>query len=395
MSNYICVQAVRVMATNPTQVEPLDDTGSNTLARYIYQAHVAVPICIECASGGSVKSVVMEHLEDIAVETESGWRFLQIKTRNAERGPWKLRHVLEEGALKSLLRVFQVLGEGDYSLELHIEGAIVKNDNLQGLLSKDHPKRGDCQSAIAKKLDLVEPQLSFFMERLSVATLPARELIEAKNLSVLGVHAPALTPPELKDIHDSLVEALRIAMTGTQTMHEYPGSVVDPASVPDELQASVAAKRLSRERLAELVGPLSHHSSSLIERIAAPNGSYPSELERKLLAGGAPETIVQSAISLRANATIKRTEILAAGGLDEVVASAQEVLRIRAESAAATHAEDSKPAVSIFAGLLETFTAYAAEIDPDSVFDRKPELLLGEVCDLADRCIIDWGKAIA
>ena len=66
------------------------DWGSDTLMRFRYQAEVTLPYCLSVlTSQNKILAVIPEHLEDIALKTDDGWRFLQVKTRDPERGLWK------------------------------------------------------------------------------------------------------------------------------------------------------------------------------------------------------------------------------------------------------------------------------------------------------------------
>jgi len=67
--------------TEPVQVVPPDDTGSDTFARFKYQAHVTVPYCLDLARGEEITSVFAEHVEDIAVEVGGSWRFLLLELK--------------------------------------------------------------------------------------------------------------------------------------------------------------------------------------------------------------------------------------------------------------------------------------------------------------------------
>src|ERR1035437_1260020 len=96
---------------DPSQLVPSNDTGKSSFERFCYQAHIAFPYCLNCALGGDVVCVVAEHIEDLAVETNEGWRFLQIKTRDPEKGPWTLSDLTgKSGGLCSLLRAHRRLG---------------------------------------------------------------------------------------------------------------------------------------------------------------------------------------------------------------------------------------------------------------------------------------------
>ena len=87
------------MKNSLNQIPP-DDTGTDTLKRYRYQAQLALPFCLACARKERVRSVIMEHFEDIVVEYDDYWHFIQVKTRNSNLGQWTLTAAMD--GLKSL-----------------------------------------------------------------------------------------------------------------------------------------------------------------------------------------------------------------------------------------------------------------------------------------------------
>ena len=122
---------------NPKSKAPESDAGSDTVARFRYQAEVTFPLCLECALGGDIVAVIPEHFEDIAVEYGTRWRFLQVKSRNPERGMWKLADLLGEGgALRSLYRTYQQTRDVDATLEVLLEGASQRGDPIHSSFTK-------------------------------------------------------------------------------------------------------------------------------------------------------------------------------------------------------------------------------------------------------------------
>ena len=174
----------------------------------------------------------------------------------------------------------------------------------------------------------------------------------------------------------------------------YPLCVIDPGSVSDSVARRKAeSKRLTRAKLAPLLQGLPGRGGPLLKRIVERGAAKPTVLEEKLLAGGAPPAIVDAAKSLRANASSQRLRLLSSGSGGEELESLHEVLRIRVISAAAAHADERAPAGKIWASLLDGLSTHAAVIDPNRLFGEMPELLLGEVCELADLCVVDFGAA--
>ena len=65
------------------------DWGADTIDRFRYQAEVTLPYCLAVVTRNKgILAVLPEHLEDIALQTDQSWRFLQVKSRNPERGLW-------------------------------------------------------------------------------------------------------------------------------------------------------------------------------------------------------------------------------------------------------------------------------------------------------------------
>lgn len=123
------------MAIDPAHIVPSDDTGSDTFARYRYQAAFAFPFCLDCALGRSIDSVVFEHIEDLVLEQNERWRFIQIKTRDPGLGAWTLTDLLSDGgALRSLFRSYRLVGDVDCTFEAYLEGAARRRDGIEHLI---------------------------------------------------------------------------------------------------------------------------------------------------------------------------------------------------------------------------------------------------------------------
>jgi hypothetical protein len=178
--------------TQPEHLMPPDDTGSDTFARFKYQAHVTFPYCFELTQGHSIQSVFTEHIEDIALDLGSSWRFLQVKTRDAGLGPWTFSEVVRTGALRSLWRAFQAVGPSlEATYEFQLEGALKKGDELAGIASGESTD-DVFRIALAGAIGTTEEEVESFSSRLRVHDLPLRRSIIADNLRLLGKVAPHL-----------------------------------------------------------------------------------------------------------------------------------------------------------------------------------------------------------
>jgi hypothetical protein len=387
------------MSIDVSKVVPPDDSGTDTFRRFCYQAHVAFPFCLECALGGEVISVVAEHVEDIAVERPSTWQFIQIKTRNAERGPWRLSDITGSGgAFRTALRSHRALGNAPVTIEIFLEGALKPGDDIVQLKAKNGASVPQLREKLQEVLCIDSVECNDLLGRLRLfAELPSRDGIVDRNIRLLGDQAPHLPIGVIKEIYSRVSGRIFEAMALDLLDPEWFAAVFNPAAAPEEAERTYVAKRLTRGDLEALVAPLTAPVRALLRRIVEPNTDPPTILEEKLLAGGAPELLVSDAKSLRANAAIAELEY-AAASLWESTSQLEDVrewLRIRVNSLLLYHAADPQPAVKVWHSLLSNLPTWADTVDGFGIFHRDPDLLLGEVCEMADLCQVNWGGADA
>jgi hypothetical protein len=276
---------------DPTYLTDFDDSGSRTFERYCYQAHIAFPYCLDCAVGGDVICVVPEHLEDIAIEMSDGWRFLQVKTRDLEKGPWKLSHLTGKGGgLRSLLRTHRLLSGCSAILELHLEGAISRKDPIQELTSD----RGRCSPAIVDRiseamgLDVEECRVFLQGVRL-VRSHPDRGTIQAQNMRILVNQAPHLAAATLDEIYERTVSLIYAAMQARLLPPRWKRLSVLRQSLKGECQRRFTQKQLTREHFKLIVEALRSLPRPLLMRMVSGSSQPISVLEQKLIVGGASQ----------------------------------------------------------------------------------------------------------
>ena len=161
---------------------PDRDWGSDTLARFRYQAEVTLPYCVSALlSENDIVAVVAEHLEDIALKTKTGWRFLQVKSRNPERGLWRAADLfVKGGALRSLYRTYLATGGEEHSLELVLEGAVKTDDVIATL--RPHQDRSALVPMVMDKLNATQASAEDFLRRVTLdQSAPHRTDIHATN----------------------------------------------------------------------------------------------------------------------------------------------------------------------------------------------------------------------
>ena len=374
---------------------PDRDAGSDTLARFRYQAEVTLPYCVSALLfENDIVAVVAEHLEDIALKTKTGWRFLQVKSRDPERGLWRAADLFAKkgGALRSLYRTYLLTEGEDHSLELVLEGA-VKTDDAIGALRPDQD-RSQLVPMVMDKLRATQASAEDFLRRVTLdGNAPHRTAIHATNARLLHQHAPSLTHPALESLHGALLEEIEKAMRCERLGALWPRSVVNPEKRSELTKEKLGAKTLDTNRLSGIAEVLTSAGRPLLKRFVEMGGGPVSALTQKLVLGGATPELVDLARNLQANAHHHRLA-RAAQNLavnDALVTDLNERIRTYAGTAAAMHASSSDPAIEMWAYLLDKFGALAGEIDTHKLVSADPMLLMGESCILSDECVFDWG----
>src|SRR5215207_9208324 len=295
------------MAPDPLGVSPPDDTGTETFRRYRYQAHVAIPFCLRCAAGENILSVIMEHFEDVVVQYEDSWLFIQIKTRNANRGPWRLSDAM--GGISSLHRVYRETANLSARYSLFLEGPVDPSDVLQELVPEKSGFGERLRNSVARNLDIDDAECESFLEAVTVRPeQPPRDHIESRNIEIMGAYAPRLSHQELQAVHQHVANELLAAMARERIMAVMPRYIEDPDALERDTRSKVEAKRLTGGALRELMGSVVR-GSYLLHAGDAGTATM-TQLEQKLLAGGADASTLKSAKILRANATTREFELL-------------------------------------------------------------------------------------
>lgn len=377
-------------------LEPSNDTGADTLSRYMYQAYTAVPFCLECVSGGSILSLIMEHFEDLVIEYSDHWLFLQIKTRNPDLGPWKVSYAMD--GFKSLYRTFKATEDYPAIYSLHLEGAIASGDVLNDLVPPNRDISAALKSKIMNGLGISEDECIDFLKLITVKpNQTSRQEIISRNICLLGHQSPTIPIGALRNIHQRLSEKILAAMARERVIDLLPKFIGHPSSLEDIQLEKIEVKRLTRDGLRIIMGPVIEGPFPFIKRLVDENLPQPSDLETKLLAAGAEDFVIKDAKNLRANATIIQTEILSAGVIDqgEEIENVSARLEVLVNAIVQKHMSKQNPVVHVWPELLSELANKAIFLDPNRIYRQDPYVLLGVACNLADECRTHWGVKIA
>jgi hypothetical protein len=381
---------------NPLDQTPPDDTGTDTLKRFRYQAQLALPFCLACARKEKVRSIIMEHFEDIVVEYDDHWHFIQVKTRNAERGQWKLPDAID--GLKSLYRAFKETSHLNAKYSLFIEGSIAARDDLNALTHSKRDISDDLVEKIYQKLNLEDDNCRAFLESVTVhPNQPPRANITSHNIHLMGQVSASTSTREIESLEEKLTDEILRAMSCDRLDNLVYHYIAKVEEIEDETKARVEAKRLTASNITDILGSLASGDYPLLLRITDLHEPSPTNLEKKLIAGGATERIIKNAKELRANASIREAEVLSSGFFmeEEKIIDVQVRLETLANSVVERFDDLDKPAKTIWLELRKEITQTVSSVDPNRIYKQDPYLLLGAVCGISDECRIDWGVKIA
>ena len=239
---------------NPLNQEPPDDTGTDTLKRFRYQAQLALPFCLACARKEKVRSIIMEHFEDIVVEYNDYWHFIQVKTRNEDRGQWKLADAID--GLKSLYRTFNKTSHLEAKYSLFIEGSISASDSLKALT---HPK--DISDAlvekVSQKLNIEDSESRAFLKAVTVhPNQPSRLHITSHNIYLMGQVSARTSTCEIKSLEEKLTDEILRAMSCDRLDNLLYHYIAKVEGLEDGIRARVDAKRLTANNITDIIGSL-------------------------------------------------------------------------------------------------------------------------------------------
>jgi hypothetical protein len=381
---------------NPLNQTPPDDIGTDTIKRYRYQAQLALPFCLACARKDKVRSIIMEHFEDIVVEFDDYWHFIQVKTRNAERGHWKLPDAID--GLKSLYRTFSETSELNAKYSLFIEGAIAVRDDLNALTLSSMDISNDIVQKISQKLDIENSKCRDFLESVTVyPNQPPRAHITSHNIHLMGQGSASSSTREIESLEEKLTDEILRAMSCDRLDNLLYRYIAKVEELEDEIKARIDAKRLTASNIADIIGSLASGDYPLLLRITDLHEPSPTNLQKKLIAGGATDRIIKNAKELRANAFIREVEIRSSGFINQEDRIVDVQIRITTltNSIVEEHDELEKPAKIIWRMVLNELIQKKETVDPHRIYKQDPYLLLGAVCGISDECRIDWGVKIA
>jgi Cap4 dsDNA endonuclease len=229
---------------NSLDLIPPDDTGTDTLKRFRYQAQIALPFCLACARKERVQSVIMEHFEDIVIEYDDYWHFIQVKTRNANLGQWTLGSAMD--GLKSLYRSFCETSHLEAKYSLFVEGAISRADDIKILTHPKSDVSDDLVKKVSQKLSIQDSECKDFLSVVTVhPNQTPRANITSHNIHLMGQVSASTSTREIQSLETKLTDEILRAMSCDRLDNLLYCYIAKVEQLDDELKARVNAKRFN------------------------------------------------------------------------------------------------------------------------------------------------------
>lgn len=387
-----------------SQIPGGDPSGSDTFARYRYQAKLTLLHWLGTLTPDGPRSVYAEHHEDILLEYDDRLAFIQVKTRVPTAGHWTVDIICSEGGgIDSLCRAYAVAKDSRCSFHLHLEGSASPSSGTASFI-RDCSSASDSIRAKIKALleaalgHAVDGELDDFLGRLRVVpNQPAQADIDGRCIRLLGRLTPATSAGEVENLYHRLLQIVEEAQeasdaafgpdaTGVEFLAAHLAHLL---ATETDVPLAAAAKRLTRDRLSSLV-PSDEPPPAALLLIERTLDDRPlTALEEKLIAAGAKDSVVQDARRLRSLAEPRRLELLA--GPDAHALRVEDVsnrVLVHARAIAQLCKTEGHTADVLWARLVTD--AGLADTDQGGLFNGDRQSLVGLLCCLSDECLFPW-----
>jgi hypothetical protein len=394
------------MSAEGVELPSGDSSGSETFARYRYQAKLTLLYWLGTLSDtNGLLAVYTEHVEDILLEYATSLVFMQIKTRAANAGVWTAEKMCSEGGgVDSLCRAYVVACDRNCTFELHLEGSVSSSRPTQAFVAGCSAAgatlrskiTGHLEKAAGSAVDTTDVE-DFLSRARIVPNQPSQHDIDAKCVRMLARLAPNLLAGSLDDLYRRLLDIVETAQEAR------PAGLAPDADAIAFLEAELAAlspgtsagvnpRRLTRDRLRSLIpGSASQGALLLLDRMV--KGPRPvTALEEKLTSSGAGGAVILDARNLRAMADVRRMELLSGpSSSGEQLDDLCNRVLVHARGVALMFKASVEPAADIWAHLV---TIVGLEnLDQFGLFNRDRQSLVGLLCCLSDECRFPWSAA--
>ncbi|MFD8652324.1 dsDNA nuclease domain-containing protein [Streptomyces mirabilis] len=320
---------------------PEEDSGSDTLGRYRYQAEVAARDCLAMLTQDAIDFVVCEWHEDFVVAwTDGSVELVSVKHREGTQGPWTLAELCKSGGLTHLFdRWCACECAANVRLRLATNAALKPGKDNAGVLARMCGPEPEFTAGLTSMAEEVARQMlkvrwkqpypnvpeSTQVRRLADIQIPAgfvdkvvrfltvleisckpphRENITDVNIQRLLVPAVEqlqLAHVDLENTYRAIVDRIERANRDESDRGQLAVYIADPSRVrhSTQMQQRIGRRRITREIIRQEIVNTSAQLPTFPrgqEPVVAPGGA---KLRRKLRRGRVPSDEAAFAERLR------------------------------------------------------------------------------------------------
>lgn len=381
-----------------SDVAPEEDSGAETLDRYLYQAHLVAARCASLLLEGRIKAIICEWHEDYIVQFANGpSELVSVKHHDGDQPHWTIAKLCADGGLKHLFERYQLFDE-NVTCRLQTNEQLRSGDPAE-LKAACHGEDVGCRRSWAEKLvghlgsedvDLID---RFLGELWIDDGLPDRRMVDS-------VHRDTLMPAVGEKLGLALVEQgpcyQRLVHLAVEASRSSGAALVVEALSDSsalarsrEHERTLEAKTIDRQRALTAIGRSAAVPKVLLSA-RVPVTTERTVLAKKLDAGGVGTTGINSARRLRAN--WERHVGAWSSGLpgddDQIEHLRAEVVRL----AGLAEGRTREPGREYATRMIEVLEELLNEHDASSMgaAPLTVELLLGLAYERTEACEIFW-----
>jgi len=425
-------------STHPIfRLAPGEDSGSDTLGRYRYQAEVAARDCLAMLTQNAIEFVVCEWHEDFVVAfTDGSVELVSVKHREEDQGVWTLVQLCKSGGLTHLFdRWCACECAANVRLRLATNAAMSPAKENAGLLAQMCGPEPEVTEGLSAMVDTIARQMLKVRWKVPYDNVPetpevpladiqtpadfadkVRQFLTVLEISCDPPQRAYITDVNIQSLLAPAVEQLQLAHIDTKVTYrnivdrienanrdesdrgQLAAYIADPSRVrySTQMQQRIARRTITRDILR---AEMAYTSAQLA---TFPRGQIPlvapggGKLNRKLLRGLVPPDEAAFAERLRSAwyATWSERRSGLAGDETDLLNLSTDVLEIVFECK--RHARSQTQDGSAYGGTMNDLLAQRLKVEGLSTtppFLVKNQHLLGLAYELCDECLFYFSES--
>ncbi len=262
---------------------PLEDSGSETLARYVFQTLLTTLTCLEMLRDPDILEVVCEWHEDFVIVRQNSIELVSVKHLEPSQGAWSLATIVGDGGLRHLFDRWRASDERAQCKLMTNAGLKTGRSEAAALQScHDAAIRRHCAELIAPKVGATDCSVAerFLAALKVIAELPKRDDLRAQ---IMHTHLPELasaagwTAEEARDYFAAIESTVFQAAASDVRAESRSLSCLFPQSTAEA--RARARKTVDRDAIARCLAETREKSTSVLVQKLEQGGLRPNDVE--------------------------------------------------------------------------------------------------------------------